>query len=152
MKKIVFLLLFAVTALFASAQSNTSKSKVNIAYGLDSLNNPQYGDIFLFGEETPFYIVVSDANPIVCNTLKVTAYFKDKINGKEENDYWVNQGTFDYEITPNYFGYWVKMNAHSVGDYKIEVSGYLNGSYQKYFGYSIFTVFSEDDFWSWGFW
>lgn len=149
MKKYLLLAFVAFTFIAAKAQST-----VTVAYGLDSLKNPLYGDIFLFDadEKTPFYIIVDDTKPVQCNKLKVKAYYKDMAKGSADNGYWVFQGEFDFPITPNYYGYWIQLNAFSLGDYKMEVSGYMNGSYVKYFGSVAFTVYSEDDFWEWGWW
>lgn len=153
MKKLLVLILLAFSVSLVSAQTNSeNKAKVTVAYGLDSLKNPKYGDIFLIAGQAPFYIVVNDVVPVSCNKMKVTAYFRDSTNGKSANNYWVKQGTFDFPITPYYYGYWMQMNAYTVGEYRIEVSGYLNGNYVKYFGSSTFYTYSEDDFWLWGIW
>lgn len=148
MKKI--LLLAFVVLSFGAIKAQT----VSVASGLDSLQNPIYGDVFLFDSEesTPFYIIVDDIKPITCNKMKVKAYFRDYTNGESKDDYWVYQGEFEFPITPDYYGYWMQMNAFTVGEYKVEVSGYLNGSYQRYFGSTEFTVYSEDDYWDYGWW
>jgi hypothetical protein len=146
MKKII---LFAIFALAMVA----SKAQVTVAYALDSLDNPLYGDIYLMDddESIPFYIIVDDTKPVTCNKFKVKAYFRDYTNGKKTDDYWIYQGEFEFPITPNFYGYWLQMNAFTVGEYKIEVNGYLNSNYMKYFGSTTFDVYSEDDFWDWWF-
>ncbi len=149
MKRILLLAFVAFSFVAAKAQSS-----VTVAYGLDSLSNPLYGDIFLFDsqEKTPFYVIVDDKKPINCNKLKVKAFYRDSTNGKKDYDYWVYQGEFEFPITPNYTGYWIQLNAFVIGEYRVEVNGYLNGGYVKYFGARNFGVYSEDDFWSWGWW
>ena len=149
MKKILLLAFVAFSFVAARAQSY-----VSIASGLDSLDNAVYDDIYLFdGEEkTPFFIIIDDTKPVACNKMKVKAYFRDYTNGKSEDDYWVYQGEFEYTIDPNYYGYWLQMYAFTTGEYKMEVNGYLNGNYQKYFGTAEFSVFSEDDYWDWYGW
>lgn len=71
MKRILLLAFVAFSFVAAKAQSS-----VTVAYGLDSLSNPLYGDIFLFDsqEKTPFYVIVDDKKPINCNKLKVKAF------------------------------------------------------------------------------
>lgn len=148
MKKI--LLLAFVVLSFGAIKAQT----VSIASELDSMQNPIYGDVFLFDavESTPFYIIVDDIKPVTCNKMKVKAYFRDYVNGSSDDDYWVYQGEFEYPITPDYYGYWMEMNAFSIGEYKVEVFGYLNNTYQRYFGSSEITVYSEDDYWDYGWW
>lgn len=147
MKKYLLFTLVSLFFLYAKSQS------ISIASDLDSMQMPVYNDIFKFNEQkqTYFYIVVEDANPIQCNNFKVTAYFKDYTNGKPADSYWVPQGSFDFTITPNYYSYWMEMMAYNIGEYKIEVEGYLNKRYVKSYGYSEFTIYSEDDYWEyWG--
>ncbi len=148
MKKL-FLLAFAIFS-FAALRAQT----VTIASELDSFDNPIYGDVVLFDSEesVPFFIIVDDNKPINCNKFKVKAFFKDYVNGTSENEYWVYQGEFDFPITPQYYGYWMQMNAFTPGNYRMEVYGYMNGTYQKYYGSSDFWVYSEDEYWDFGWW
>lgn len=148
MKKLLVLTVVVFAFVAVKAQ------EVTIAYGLDEQDNPLYGDLYIpdGSKSTPFYIIVDDVAPINCNKMKVSAYYKDYVNGKLEQDYWVFQGTFDYPITPYYTGYWMEMTANLTGDYKVEVSGYMNGNYVKYFGVAEFTVLSEDEYYDYGWW
>lgn len=148
MKKLLVLAFVAFTFVAAKAQ------EVTVAYALDEESNPLYGDIYILDgyKSTPFYVIVDDVSPINCNKMKVSAYYKDYASGEASKDYWVYQGTFDFPITPYYSGYWMEMTANVTGDYKVEVSGYMNGNYVKYFGVSEFTVLTEDEYWDYGGW
>lgn len=140
MKKIAVLSFFIAATFALAAQSSTNNATIKIAYGLDSLNYPKYGDIYLMDGETDFYVVAEDVKPIQCNKLKVYAYYKDLVNGTKGNDYWVYQGAFDFSIVPYYKSYSLSLKAYKVGEYKVAVSGYMNNSYFKNFGSKTFTV------------
>lgn len=142
MKKITLLSFFIAVSVCGIAQSNNNAT-LKIAKSLNKLNYPQYGDIYLFGKETDFYVVAEDVVPIQCNKLVVYAYYKDYINGSKANDYWVFQGNFDFSITPHYKSYSLNLKAYKVGQYKVMVSGYTNGTYTKYFGIKTFRVKSS---------
>lgn len=142
MKKIILLSFFVAIGFVGIAQSNNATLKV--AKGLNKLNYPQYGDIYLFGKETDFYVVAEDVTPIQCNKLVVYAYFKDYINGDKANSYWVYQGSFDFSITPLYKSYSLNLKAYKVGQYKVSVSGYRNGTFTKSFGSKMFSVKSTN--------
>lgn len=144
MKKLFLLAFIALS--FAAAKSQSS---VSIGSAVDEEGNVTYDDIYFYEEEVPFYIIVDDVKPISCNKMKVKAWMKDYTAGKSEEDYYVYQGEFEFPIETGYTGYWLEMFAYTPGDYKIEVNGYLNGSFYKYFGQTEFTVYDGYD---WGDW
>lgn len=145
MKKFILLSFLALSVSLVSAQGRSNGATVKIASHIDSLNYTVYGNIYLLGEETDFYVIANDVKPIQCNKLRVYTYFKDRANGKAENSYWVYQGSFDFEITPYYQSYSLNLKAYSTGDYKVAVSGYMNNAYLKDFGSTTFTVKNDND-------
>lgn len=145
MKKFLLLSFLAITFSTGFAQTGTSGATVKIASRLDSLGYPVYGTIYKIDKQADFYIIASDNKPIQCNMLRVYAYYKDFLNGSPENNYWVYQGKFDFNITPYYKSYSIFMNAHKIGKYKIAVSGYLNNTFLKDFGRVDFDVRNDLD-------
>lgn len=140
MKKFILLSFLALSVSLVSAQDEGNTATIKVAYGLDSLNYPQYGDVYLMDGESDFYIIAEDVAPIQCNKLKLYAYYKDLTNGLKANDYWVYQGVFDFTIVPYYKSYSLNLKAYKMGEYKMVVSGYTNDTYTKNFGVETFTI------------
>lgn len=140
MKKLIFIIVIALSAVCATAQTSTGKTSLSIASGLDSLNYPIYDNIYKMDKYADFYVIPAYNKPIQCNMMRVYTYYRDYTNGKKANNYWVYQGYFDFTVYPYYMKYSLPMKAFKVGQYKVAVSGYLNGTYQKDFGTTTFSV------------
>jgi hypothetical protein len=144
MKKLFLLAFIALSFVAAKSQSS-----VSVGSSVDEEGNVTFDEIYFFDEEVPFYIIVDDTKPITCNKMKVKAWMKDYISGAKEDEYYVYQGEFEFPIDGGYTGYWLEMFAYTPGEYKLEVNGYLNGSFYKYFGAAEFSVLDgyDDEWW-----